>query len=165
MYSLRNILPDEKKVEIADACRVDCSDCVGWAATALGQPEQIAPGGPEPEFGNLRGGNPEGALLGYHARRAFELPAPALTPEIGRCGKGRKDAPHLHSHAVGISCGLGILAATARDQHRIFPEPFQRRVGWAASSPERSACSMTTPMEPTIEVGEITISLAALAMP
>ncbi len=84
--------------------------------------EQVALRWPEPEVGNLRSGNPEGALLGHHARRAFELPAPALTPKIGGHGKGGEDATDLHRHAVGIGCRLGILTAAARNQHRLFTE-------------------------------------------
>ena len=74
-----------------------------------GNLQEIALRGPEPKFRNLSGGNPERTLLGDDTRRAGELPAPALPPEIGRRGKGGEDAPDLHRHPVGIGCRLDIL--------------------------------------------------------
>ena len=82
----RNILPDEKKVEIAHAGGMDCDNREARTPLSFREPQKVALGGAETQLGNLGGSNPEGALLGDEARCTLELPAPSLPPKIGRAG-------------------------------------------------------------------------------
>jgi len=104
MHSLRNILPNEQKVEIAHAGRMNGCNGERQASTLRWQPQKVALRGPESKLGNLTSGNPERTLLGDQTRGTRELTAPTLPPKIGRRGKGGEDAPDLHQHPVGVGC-------------------------------------------------------------
>ena len=109
-HSLCNILPDQKKVEIAHAGGMDCDNREARTPLSVRKQQKVALRRPKPQLVNLCRSNPEGALLRNDARRAGELPAPALPPKIGLRREGREDAAQFYRHPVGIHGRLHVLS-------------------------------------------------------